>query len=543
MKDASLIHQREIKRFLVFAALLLAMPARAEIDLKFSGLISSDIRYRLAGEPIDSPYPAQQQLLRYGFSRNDNLIKARLSLGVGDRVKAVGDVDLVLYGYSDAKDIDALTLHERIDPYRLEAHAAYLDIYQILPKLDLRIGRQVVVWGAADQFNPTSNLNTLDLSDPLLFGRALANNMVRFDWNPATDWNITAVWVPIFRPAELPRTAPLALHQFDRPAPLQEGPARDTLYRFAQLIPPSRLDALSWQPEPSLQNSQFALRASGRVLNQDVSLSFYQGRFGIPMPAATVNRPDGTAQVTLTWPRMRVLGADLSGTIAKLGGMGYWVEGAVIFPQPLEYALYNDYRDGSRSEVRFTDDGKIIYNPLAPAASWCTTDRVPACHPYAMAPSGFRPTVIPATPFLKLTLGGDISIGAHSYINVQYLHGFIDEFGAGVIARPPAVADGDPRTEQRIGDYLVAGCDLRMANDTLLFRLFGVVKLPSIDLEARKWDDYHFTAVLFPQLAWTVWEATELSLGAFVFLGDRSTKFGDPAAGASEIFTKAKFTF
>ena len=37
--------------------------------------------------------------------------------------------------------------------------------------------------------------------------------------------------------------------------------------------------------------------------------------------------------------------------------------------------------------------------------------------------------------------------------------------------------------------------------------------------------------------------ATELSLGAFIFLGDRNTKFGDPAAGASEIFAKAKFTY
>ena len=38
-------------------------------------------------------------------------------------------------------------------------------------------------------------------------------------------------------------------------------------------------------------------------------------------------------------------------------------------------------------------------------------------------------------------------------------------------------------------------------------------------------------------------ERTELSLGAFVFLGDRASKFGDPAAGASELFLKAKFTY
>ena len=31
--------------------------------------------------------------------------------------------------------------------------------------------------------------------------------------------------------------------------------------------------------------------------------------------------------------------------------------------------------------------------------------------------------------------------------------------------------------------------------------------------------------------------------GSFVFLGDRSTKFGDPAAGATELFLKARFTY
>ena len=38
-------------------------------------------------------------------------------------------------------------------------------------------------------------------------------------------------------------------------------------------------------------------------------------------------------------------------------------------------------------------------------------------------------------------------------------------------------------------------------------------------------------------------DATELMLGGFILLGDRSTKFGDPAAGASEIFVKARVSF
>src|SRR5437762_3238191 len=208
-----------------FAVLLLATPARADVELKFGGQIASDIRYRLGGEEIPPqgpnnvvPFPSQQRLLKYGFSRNENLIKAQLTLSIADRVKAVADIDFYWYGYSDVNDIQADTLHERVDPYRLEANAAYVDVYKILPKLDLRIGRQVVVWGTADKFNPTNNVNTLDLSDPLLFGKALANNMVRADWNPYGDIIVTAVWVPIFRPAQLPRTAPIAVTEPNRPA-------------------------------------------------------------------------------------------------------------------------------------------------------------------------------------------------------------------------------------------------------------------------------------------------------------------------------------
>src|SRR4030095_6965666 len=106
------------------ALVALGRPAAADVEFKFGGQISSDIRFRLNGEEIPPgaspvPFPSQQRLLKYGFSRNENLIKAQLTLTIGERIKAVGDVDFVFYGYSDLRDIDSETLHERVDPYRL----------------------------------------------------------------------------------------------------------------------------------------------------------------------------------------------------------------------------------------------------------------------------------------------------------------------------------------------------------------------------------------------------------------------------------------
>jgi hypothetical protein len=219
-----------------------------------------------------------------------------------------------------------------------------------------------------------------------------------------------------------------------------------------------------------------------------------------------------------------VLGFDFAGTIDKLGGMGWWIEGGVFFPQQITYGVYDALAPGQWDPVTFERD-KV-------------TNRYES---YKLGyPERERGVVIPSTPFVKLTAGVDYSFNKYLYGNLQYVYGFIDEFGAGrsAFARPGS-AIGDPaRTEARIGHYLVAGADLKLFNAQLLLRFFGAFKIPQVgDM------DPHFTAVLFPQIVWAVWDATELSVGSFVFLGPRDSKFGDPAAGATELFLKAKFTY
>jgi len=510
-------------------AIAIAAPARGDVEIKFGGQISSDIRYRLGGEEVPPglsavPFPSQQRLLKYGFSRNENLIKAQLSLTIGERVKAVADVDFVWYGYSDVNELQAETLHERVDPYRLEAHAAYIDVYKILPHVDLRIGRQVVAWGTADRFNPTSNLNSLDLSDPVLFGKPLANDMIRLDWNPWRDLIVTAVWVPIFRPAQLPRTAPLALTDPARPAPVQEDGIRLRLGQLALANPPTAVNAYTMLPEPSIENTQVGVRIAGRLLKQDVSLSYYHGRFGIPSPSFTVNGPKGVVSALVMWPRMDVLGADIAGSIDKLGGLGYFAEVGVFFPQEITYGIYND------GTGTITGHDPVTFVKQMDGSYTTKQDY----------PEAQRGTVIPSTPFAKYTIGVDYTFKNGFYLNFQYVHGFIDEFGAGRqgYAKAGAAVGDAPRLEERIGEYLVPTLQMKFFSDQVLVQLAGAIKIPSIlDVEKKS------CAVVNPLVEWAVWDATSLALGAFIFIGDHDTKFGDPAAGASEIYAKAKFTY
>jgi hypothetical protein len=349
--------------------------------------------------------------------------------------------------------------------------------------------------------------------------------MIRADYNPWGDIIITAVWVPIFRPAQVPRTAPLAVTEIQRPAPVQEQGIREILASNAFLHPPTLIRVGTLQPDPSIENSQVGVRVAGRFAGIDTSLSYYHGRWGLPTPAWAVNRADGTVDVLVMWPRMDVLGADIAGSIEKLGGLGYWVEAALFFPEKVTYGIYDELT---------TNHGPVTFTPVASGGTHGWIENA------GVMPYDQRGTVIPSTPFVKVTAGLDYSWNKYIYSNLQYVYGFIDEFGAGkqCYALPGAHVGDEPRCESRIGHYLVVGSDIKLFSDQLLIRLFGAFKVPQLDDESPK-----FTAVLFPQIAWAVWDATELSLGAFVFLGERDTKFGDPAAGASELFMKARFTY
>ena len=265
-----------------------------------------------------------------------------------------------------------------------------------------------------------------------------------------------------------------------------------------------------------------------------MGLSYYHGRFGIPVPAWSVSTGTLDQNVTLTqliYPRMDMAGVEMAGSIERLGGMGYWIEAAVFFPGEVRMALYDAITSPAAPRpMQYVKaaDGRYYRNTLPVGAQ------------------ADRPLVVDSTPFPKATIGADYAFGGRVYVNIQYVHGFIDEFGAGRAARPRRNSIDireDPRVESRLGDYIVAGVDVKTLHDRLLLRLFGVLKVPSVDLETRLWDDYAPTGVLFPQSIWTVADATELMLGGFILLGDRSTKFGDPAAGASEIFVKARVSF
>jgi hypothetical protein len=565
---------------LLFLSLTLPGLARAEIDLQFSGRLQTDLRARITQKSIGQWYDRLE--LARGISRNENIAKLRLEANAG-RFFGVADLDFVWIGIQrDVEVFSDVLQREKVDSYRLEAHAIYAEVADLLtPGLDLRVGQQKVSWGKGDQFNPTNTINANDLEDQLLFGEQMANAMVRLDYAPGEgQWTVSAVLVPVFKPALLPETAMLGLADLSR-LPFAEQQLRQRIHAEQALARdsfgyPTQVSRASIVlPETRLDNMQAALRVAGTVAEQDIALSYYVGRSDMPQPflnysyisddpRCASNDPTDCikgsieTEVSMFYPRMHVVGLNAAGQMNLLGWLsskirpiGYRLEAALIFPQKSTIALLQE---------------QILTQPAGE-------------YDYELG-DNVRPVTIPDTPFAKWVVGLDYTFSRHLYTNLQWVHGLVDEFGAGDFinegwsVRSGGVAGDTPVAlcavideergrrcarellRPRIGDYLVLGIDIKLLSDKLLGRLFMIFDLNGITEEL--WDPdaddrvriHHspfsaegFSAVVFPEVTYNFGRGFELSGGALLKLGKSHTKFGDPAAGGSEVWTRARFSF
>lgn len=569
------------------SAVILATPALAradELEIDMSGRIETDLRFRVESKGIGGTYDRIE--LPAGVERNQNTLGFKLDAAFG-RFKGVAAIDFVLNGYSaELEGIGSLSRIEDVQRYRFDVPALYIEAKGLfVDGLDLRIGQQLVLWGEGDQFNPTNNLNADDLRDPLLFGKQQANFMVKADYWVSDNFSLSGVVVPIFRPALLPESAALGAGAVDR-LPFTDAALRHRLEsEFAasagELINhPTVVSTLTPElPEAAFDNIQVAFRLAGTIAEQDLALSYYNGRTDFPVARRNHTRqsvgercnPDDPSDcvagllatdVTLHYPRMHVYGLNAAGEFNPfswisddINGIGYRVEGALVVPQ--------------RSTVKITQDALALVVPQPAGEYDYDKDGFPG---------GDEPAAVDSTPFLKWVVGLDYTFGEHLYLNAQWVHGIVDEYGAGDFisegwsVRQSGVTSTEGETlgcvlakdgtmcaretlRPRLGDYVVLGVDIKFLSDAALLRLFTIWDVSGIVEE--QWDpargervrtshafytEEGFSAVLYPEFSYNFGNGLELSAGALVQLGKDYTKFGDPAAGGSTAFTRARFS-
>jgi hypothetical protein len=472
--------------------------------IDFSGYLMTDLRFDI--DNYRGPVPGQG----HTFSLNRNDLDFKLSITPHPSVITVVEPRLRFYGFVSSQ---TLAVADQWDASKVSPFAMYLDQAYVGVKgvpaswIDLKAGRMQVTWGSTDLFSPNDNINSRDLSDPLDYTRKVPNEMLEIDAYPTRSLSLNAVWVPIFQPAWLPPSAPLAyavqtnaqgcLTGF--PAPpltVAQNQQLEGLFsatnRCALNVPSPTIT--NYLPSNTIGDSQFGVRARLAAGGFDFGLNYYYGRFGFPVAYdATVKLTPGSPKTTVNYsaeviyPRMHVAGADFSYSPHWLYDIGFVGDLAVIFPEPVDFAL-GIYENGS---------------PLLTLNN----------------------SNVPSTPFVKGTFGMERTFGDVLYVDAIFIHGFFDEFN----------------DAYGLHNYIAVTPEVRIVGDRLKLRIATVVDLTDL------------SHVMYPQLTWVVLPSVEAMLGAFILGGltqpanpldyASRSKFGQPAAGRDEAIFRVKATW
>jgi len=514
------------KQFMVFfATLLVSNQALGEGDV--STFLESDLRFTVPGKD-----PIQGELANRVL-RMENTAGIRGYFG-NDQAGAFFDGKLVFWGFIDEGRLDGLNDRTFMDKYRIESDGLYVEFIDMWQSgLDLRLGRQIVHWGSADQFNPTNPVNALDLEDPIKFGDRVANEMIYLTWNLPWTWetgdgqtgngaileemSLSLVVVPVFRSSTIPESGLLVMNEPRLLAQLVNTPGLVQMAKLNDLFAENGgtviVDVENVnQPAVSIDNMQYGAHLEWTLLGFNLGLSYYRGYADVPnawkidldvkdktgkdlIPALNVVLDaedsdlrdfelvktlidtnivplDGTTAKTiiqLGYPRMQMFGGQFTGSLDFLGGLGIWAEVAGFVHEGFNLDL---------------DVGNK------------------------------RVTEVLADTFIKVAAGMDYSIFSWWYLNLQYLHGFVDEYGA-----------------ENLDDYMVAVNDFKLFDGAVTTRISVILNFQDK------------SGVLYPNLIMNLFENSAIDLGAFVYFGGFETKFGSPAAGPNSVFLRGRYSF
>ncbi len=175
--------------------------------------------------------------------------------------------------------------------------------------VDFRLGKQVVLWGKADEFNPTDFINPEDYREFISLTRAERKMGIFF---PKIDYyvgnyRLECIMIPTFTPSHIPTDS-------SHPWIPREV---DELYHNPRI---RIMD--EEKPLPRVENAEYAARLSALMSGFDFSLSVYSGYFDIPVMVRTGFLPPDTVIVTPTYKRYKAAGCDFATVLCGWGIRG-----------------------------------------------------------------------------------------------------------------------------------------------------------------------------------------------------------------------------
>ena len=452
--------------FIMMTVLLISTnitKAQEDNNLKISGGLLTDQRFLLQDQN--------------DWAWNENRLTLNFDKKITDYSKFYGEIWLRNIGLPNISSSADLYNKNIVDPYNLEVREAYVQLFGFLTKnLDVKIGRQRITWGTADKLNPTDNLNPYDLEDILDFGRHRGSDAVSFDYYFNSEFSLQGAYIPFFQPVNMP----VGIFA-NALTPAMELPQGMTLISFNDQIE---------MPKYNLSESSTAgLKFKGFAAGFDFSLSYVWGRDGMPISTYNTFTPvDASGGISinsdLSFYRTHIFGADLAGGI---GGVGVWAEAAAFLPE---------------SEVVMTNDLSAMY--ALPSGS-VTQDSI----------------MLEKEVYLKFVLGADYNFANGTYLNVQYLHGFINERGT-----------------DNLNDYFFVQLERKFFDDKLkLAPLAG-------GFIVSDWSDVgnNYALVYVPEVSYMATDNAEIIVSAAIFDGKGDNIFSSLKDYNMMIF-KLKYSF
>ncbi len=430
---------KKIGIIILFLGILMTSIAQEENTLRIYGNLITDQRAVMLDET------------EWGWNENRLTLKFEKKT---DRIKFYSEVWLRNFGMPNFSKSEDLFNTEIINPFDIQLREAYIQISGLfIPNLDLKIGRQRISWGTADKLNPTDNLNPYDMEDILDFGRHRGSDAINLTYYIKSDYSLQAVVIPFFQPANLP------VGMFSNALmPPMEIPSGITLNSLTTQIN---------KPDNTLLiSTTLGFKFKGSIKSVDFSLSYVWGYNGIPFLTKTTVTPELipygiNVNAELSYFRNHIFGIDIS---TDIKGVGVWAEGAL-------FKLTDN--------VYYTN----IVNNIIPILNPTQTDSL---------------ILNAKKPYFRAIIGADYHFGKGSYINIQYMHGFIHECG-----------------NQNMSDYFFVRYDQRLLDDKITLSPISGAFI--VDKWKKISENYSFAYI--PQISYNPVSDLELSLSAVLIKG------------------------
>lgn len=470
--------------FSLMTALIIISGAFAqENNLKITGILNTDQRMFLQNSNE--------------WSWNENRLDLKLEKKNEGKSKFFGNAWLRSLGFPALNNVNSLYDKSNIAPYDIDIREAYVELYGFLSKnLDVKIGRQRIAWGTADKINPTDNLNSYDMEDIWDFGRHNGSDAIKLTYY-IKDNRLEGVFIPFFRPANLPlgNWSSALFPEMDLPTQMNLFDTMQINLNYSQIT-----DYLNMPKNNIKESSTFGLKYSSMIAGFDFSLSYVYGLDGLPIVGKndisissinSVNPIDMTLNVSseVLYPRLHIVGFDFAGSIKNVG---VW--------------------------------GELAINKAS--KNYVMTTNLPDMSSVLPLPSGLTLTLPDSTIlsneiYAKYVLGLDYTFSNNTYLNFQYLHGFLHERGNG-----------------NLNDYFIMAYEIRMFSEKFKFSPLNSAFVVS------DWKNISndYALVYMPEIKYHPTDNSEISIGVRFIEGKGNNSFAS-FKDYDELFFKLNYHF